>query len=77
MEIKIFLTFSTFCFALVLFSGCGGLIDDCCHALPLDPNYHPVITNTTDSDPIFGNWVFPKENTFQPVDIAFERDGYA
>lgn len=52
-------------------------IDDCCHALPDDPNYHPIITNATDSDPIFGHWVFPNRNTFQPVDIAFERDGYA
>jgi len=52
-------------------------IDDCCHPLTPDPNNHPVITNTTDSDPIFGHWVFPNKNTFQPVDIAIERDGYA
>lgn len=76
MKIKIFLTFSTFCLALVLSSGCGGRIDDCCHPLPPDPNYHPIITNTTDSDPIFGHWVFPIENTFLPGDISFERDGY-
>jgi len=77
MKIKILLLFSIFCFASVLSSGCGGPIDYQPSPMPPDPNYHAIITNTTDSDPIFGHWVFPNKNTFQPVDIAFERDGYA
>lgn len=52
-------------------------IDDCCHASPDDPNYHPIVTNATDSDPIFGHWVYPNKKYVPPVDIAFERDGYA
>jgi len=77
MKIKIFLISSIFCFALVLSSGCGGPIDYQPSPMPPDPNYRPIITNATDSDPIIGHWVFQNENTYPPVDIAFERDGYA
>ena len=53
-------------------------IDHCCHTpQPVDQDYHPLITNATNSDPILGHWIFPKKNRSQPFEITFMYDGYA